>query len=504
MSPKEKRLTAAALATLMLAMAPAGRGAFASSHREAPFITKNPKVDATDFYLFRSYEPGREGYVTLVANYLPLQDAYGGPNYFTLDDKALYEIHIDNSGDAREDLTFQFRFKTELAGGEGLTVPVGGKNTAVPLFNIGPITAADTSALNVLETYSVKLMRGHRRNGSSGEVTNADGGGAVFKKPADYIGTKTFKDYDAYARAHVYNINVPGCDLPGKMFVGQRAESFAVNLGTIFDLVNAPPQVVVGGTDRAGRSLVPSTIKDKNITSLALELPIKCVASDSGIIGGWTTASLRQARVINPRASWRVPALEGGAFTQVSRLSTPLVNEVVIGLPDKDGFNASEPKDDKQFAAYVTNPSLPALLEMLFGAAGVRAPTKFPRQDLVVAFLTGVTGVNANGSTAEMLRLNTKVAPTTADKQNSLGAAGCFSFGMPTLTADTCDAAGFPNGRRPGDDTVDIALRVMMGYLLPMADAPSGQLAFTDASLQEAAQFDTAFPYLRTPTPGAR
>jgi uncharacterized protein DUF4331 len=506
MSAKEKRLVATALAGVAMAMAmvPAGGGAFASSHREAPFITKNPKVDAIDFYMFRSYETGRDGYVTLVANYLPLQDAYGGPNYFTLDDKALYEIHLDNNGDAKEDLTFQFRFKTELAGGDGLTVPVGDKKTAVPLFNIGPITAADTSALNVLESYSVKLMRGNRRNGKDMDIKNADGGATVFKKPADYIGTKTFKDYDAYAKAHIYNINIPGCDLPGKMFVGQRAESFAVNLGTIFDLVNAPPQVVVGGTDRAGRNLVPSTIKDKNITSIELEVPIKCVAGDSGIIGGWTTASVRQARVINPRAHWRVPALEGGAWTQVSRLSTPLVNEVVIGLPDKDRFNSSEPKDDGQFAAYVTNPSLPALLEVLFGAAGVRAPTKIPRQDLVVAFLTGVTGVNANGSTAEMLRLNTKVAATGIDKQNSLGAAGCFSFGTPNLMADTCDPAGFPNGRRPGDDVVDIALRVMMGYLLPMADAPSGQLAFTDATLQEAAMFDAAFPYLRTPNPGAK
>src|SRR4051794_7430885 len=419
MSPTRTRLTAAALAALMLTLAPGGRGAFASSHREAPFITKNPKVDATDFYMFRSYEPGRDGHVTLIANYFPLQDAYGGPHHFPLDHKELYQIHIDNNGDAREDLTFQFRFKTELAGDKGLAVPVGDKKTAVPLYNIGPTTAADTSALNVLETYTVQLMRGHRRNGQSSDVTNMDTGEATFKKPADNVGTKTFPDYAAYARAHLYTIKIPGCDAPGRMFVGQRAESFAVNLGTIFDLVNAPPQVVVGGVDRAGRNLVPSTIKDKNITSIELELPIKCVAGADGIIGGWTTASLRQARVINPRASWRIPALEGGAWTQVSRLSTPLVNEVVIGLPDKDRFNASEPRDDTQFAAYVTNPSLPALLGVLFGAAGGRAPTKTPRQDLVVAFLTGVKGVNENGSTAEMLRLNTKVAATASDKQNS-------------------------------------------------------------------------------------
>jgi len=503
MRPREKRLTALALA--LTAMVPAGGGALASSHREAPFITKNPKVDATDFYMFKSYEPGRENYVTLVANYLPLQDAYGGPNYFTLDPEALYEIHIDNTGDAREDLTFQFRFKTDLAGnGAGLAVPVGDKKTAVPLFNIGGITAADSSALNVLETYSVKVVRGSRR-GSGQDVTNAMGGAAAFKKPADYIGTKSYPapGYDAYARAHIYDINVPGCDASGKMFVGQRAESFAVNLGTIFDLVNAPPAVVAGGVDRASRALVPSTIADKNITTLALELPIKCLTGNGDVIGGWTTASLRQARVINPRATYRLPALEGGAWTQVSRLSNPLVNEVVVGLPDKDRFNASEPKDDGQFAAYVTHPSLSALLEVLFGAAGVKAPTKLPRADLVVAFLTGVEGVNKNGSTAEMIRLNTKLPATPKGMQNSLGAAGCFVNGALMPMAMGCDVAGFPNGRRPGDDVVDIALRVVMGYLLPAADAPAGQVPFTDATIQEDAQFDAAFPYLRTPRPGA-
>jgi hypothetical protein len=151
----------------------------------------------------------------------------------------------------------------------------------------------------------------------------------------------------------------------------------------------------------------------------------------------------------------------------------------------------------------VTNPSLPELLEVLFGAAGVVAPNKFPRVDLVAAFLTGVPNVNANGSTAEMMRLNTAIPATAKGAQNSLGAAGCFVEGALKLDNAGCDPAGFPNGRRPGDDTVDVALRVMMGYLLPKSDAPSGQLAFTDASLQEDAQFDATFPYLRTPNPGA-
>jgi hypothetical protein len=480
-----------------------GHVALASSHREAPFITENPKVDGTDFYFFRSYEAGKNDTVTLIANYQPLQDAYGGPNYFTMDPEALYEIHIDNDGDAKEDLTFQFRFKNDLAGGDGVALSIGGKSVAVPLFNVGPVSATDSTKLNVKETFTVKALRGNRRDTRSSEVTNATTGSNVFEKPTDNIGTKSFPDYPAYAAAHIYPINIPGCAKPGRMFVGQRKESFAVNLGTIFDLVNAPAAVVVGGNTAAGRALAPSTIDDKNITSLELELPIACVKGSGDVVGAWTTASLRQARVLNQRATYKFPALAGGAWTQVSRLGSPLVNEVVIGLRDKNRFNASEPRDDAQFADYVTNPTLPALIEILFGAAGVVAPTKFPRTDLVAAFLTGVDGVNKNGSVAEMLRLNTALPATPSGQQTALGAALCFVNGTLTLTNPGCDPAGFPNGRRPGDDVVDIALRVAMGYLLPAADAPSGQLGFTDAVLQADSQFDATFPYLKTPLPGA-
>jgi hypothetical protein len=492
-------------ALALLATTQAG-AAFASSHREAPFITRNPKVDGTDFYLFRSYQPGREAYVTVIANYQPLQDAYGGPNYFSLDPEAAYEIHIDNNADAKEDITFQFRFDNALAGGDGVKLNIGGKMVAVPLVNVGAVTAADTSKLNLNETYQVRVLRGGRRSGAGTELTNAAGGANKFTKPTDYIGTKTFSGpggYAAYAAAYVYDVNVPGCDTPSRLFVGQRKESFAVNLGTVFDLINAPAAVVVGGNTPAGRALVPSTIENKNITTFALELPIKCIKGTGDVIGGWTTASVRQVRVLNPRATYKLPALEGGAWTQISRLSSPLVNELVIGLRDKDRFNASEPKDDAQFADYVTNPTLPALIEVLFGSAGVVAPTKFPRADLVAAFLTGVDMVNKNGSTAEMLRLNTALPATPKGMQTALGAALCFVNGALKLDNPGCDPAGFPNGRRPGDDTVDIALRVAMGYLLPAADAPSGQLGFTDAVLQDDSQFDATFPYLRTPTPGA-
>ncbi len=439
----------------------------ASSHREAPRITERPKVDGTDFYVFRSYEPGRAAFVTFVANYIPLQDPYGGPNYFALDPKARYEIKIDNDGDAREDITFRFRFRNER---KNIALDIGPagqtQSVAVPVINVGQIMAGDTSALNVIESYSVDVIRGHE----SRRIRNADTGASRFEKPVDNIGMKSLPDYEAYAAARSYDIRIPGCH-DGRMFVGQRKDPFVVNLGEVFDLVNVTNPL--GPVNDEADDL-----SDKNVTSLILELPISCVTSRRGrVIGAWTTASL-------PKPG------EDDEWVQVSRLSNPLVNELVIGLKDKDRFNGSQPRHDGQFATYVTHPTLPAILEILFGAAGVKAPTLFPRADLVAAFLTGVSGLNDNGSVAEMIRLNTGTPPKPAGAQNNLGVIGG-------------DVAGFPNGRRPGDDVVDIALRVVMGVLLPPAVAPSGQLPFTDGALVDASHFASTFPYLRTPIPGS-
>ncbi len=461
-------------------------GAQASSHREAPLITEMPKVDATDFYMFNSYESGRTGFVTLVANYLPLQDAYGGPNYFTLANDALYEIHVDNDANAEEDITFQFRFTTEV---RGFPLSIGGKDVPIPLIQkggVGPMRS-DTDNLNVLESYTVDIVRGDRRTGTRESLVASIDGATQFTKPVDNIGNKTLADYEAYANAHIYEVMIPGCG-NGRVFVGQRKEGFVVNLGGTFDLINTNPLGPVDGEE--------NTLDDKNITSLALEVPIDCLAtSDNSVIGAWTTASLRQARVLNPEPKGSIDgskaaSISGGAYTQVSRLGSPLVNEVVIGLPDKNRFNHSEPADDAQFALYVTNPTLPALIEILFPS--VTAPTLFPRADLVAAFLTGVEGLNQpmNVVASEMLRLNTAIAAVASEAQNPLGVVGG-------------DTAGFPNGRRPGDDVVDIALRAVMGVLLDEADAPSGQLPYTDGAYVDATMFDTSFPYLKTPIAGS-
>jgi len=462
-------MTKSILAIVLAAGTLATGDLFASSHREAPLITGTPKLDGADFYMFNSYETGRSNFVTMVADYLPLQDPYGGPNYFELETNGIYEIEIDNNGDGREDITFQFQFFTTSAHISLAIGPPGSQVTnEIPLVDAGQITSSNISALNVEQTYTVKMILGNRRTGVAQYLTNAANGTIIFTKPVDNIGNKTLPAYNAYANAYMYNVLIPGSSTQGRLFVGQRKDPFVVNLGETFDLINYsnPLGPVNGGQD----SLV-----NKNITSLILEVPSSCLTNTSAVIGGWTTSS----------------QFQGTNIVQVSRLGQPLVNEVVIGLKDKDTFNASEPVNDAQFANYVTNPTLPALIQLLFGNLGVVAPTNFPRTDLVEVFLTGIPGLNqTTPALAEELRLNTTTPPVPAAQQNDLGVIGG-------------DVAGFPNGRRPGDDVVDIALRVMMGVLLSTNDAPSGQLPFTDGALVTANMFQQVFPYINPPLAGS-
>lgn len=499
--------------------------ALASSHREAPGITEMPKVDNTDLYAFRSYEPGREAYVTLIANFQPGENPGDGPNYYTMDPDAIYEIHIDNTGDAVEDLTFQFKFTNTLKGDTGKTLTVGGKSLAIPLRHIGPLSAPGDANLGEDESYTVTAVTGGRRSGKRDTVTNAAGGS--FMKPFDNAGNKSIPNYADYAGKFVYNAAIPGCATQGRVFAGQRAEYFAVNLGPVFDLVNFVPiegdnDPVYGNGSPFPGGITQSAnnqelIGKKNVTSIAIEVPIACLTgTGNGVIGVWSTASLPQAKLAKPNPSYKSPALYGGAYTQVSRLGMPLVNEVVIGLPQKDLFNAAKPTQDGALADYVTNPTFPAILDALFRAPvnstlGTNftnlAPTNFPRNDLVATFLTGIATLNQlkTVTASEMLRLNTGVSPTPRAAQSTFGVVGN-------------DLAGFPNGRRPGDDTVDIVLRVAMGRLchpVPIAgkmtdlglckpaDAPTGLVAFTDGAPSSASNILNAFPYLNPPLRGA-
>lgn len=460
----------------------------ASSHREAPTIAGLPRVDATDFYMFRSYEPGRADFITFIANYIPFQDPQGGPNFYNMDPGAVYDINIDNTGSGKPGLVFEFQFRNKT---KNLTVTTGGHPVAVPVINTGPIDPAAVN-LNVVQSYTVAVT-----NGSSAKQSaqNLSLGSTLFYKPADNIGVKSIPDYPAYAAGYTYSIGIPGCATPGRVFVGQRKESFFVDIGDLFDLVNTNP---IGPRDGNQNDLT-----GKNVTSIALEVATNClVKGGDPVIGAYTTASMRDPR--NPS--------DTGSLQQVSRLGMPLVNEVIIGLPDKDKFNASQPSDDGQFALYVTNPSFPVILHALFGTAA-NVPG-VPRNDLVAAYLTGIKGVNqaAHVTPSEMLRLNTAVPPTAPASQNDLGViAG--------------DLAGFPNGRRPYDDVVDITLRVAEGALCGaigscgslMSNPNSGQ-AYTDGvraagpdvshlsvtgRIFAADTYLPGFPYLFTPIPGS-
>ena len=464
--------------------------AMASSHREAPIIAGKPRVDGTDFYMFRSYEPGRSDYVTFLANYIPFQDPQGGPNFYQMDEHAVYAINVDNDGSGRPDLTFEFRFKSET---KDLAVPSGGKKIAVPLINIGPVDPAGKN-LNVVESYTVSVVR---EGTSLGLAENESDEETTFYKPTDNIGHKSIPNYPEYASHFVYDVEIPGCAAPGRVFVGQRKEGFFINVGEIFDLVNMNP---VGPRDAKKNDL-----SRKNVTSIALEVPIKCLTKGSDpVIGGYTTAYL---------------ASEGSSqYRQVSRVGMPLVNEVVIGLPDKDTFNASPPTKDAQFLNYVTNPSLPVLLNSLFGDAAKVPGT--PRNDLVAAFLTGVKNLNQplHVTPAEMMRLNTSIAPTPPAQQNDLGVLGG-------------DLAGFPNGRRPYDDVVDVTLRVAEGVLCGFTTGgapkvtcgsetqdPNHGAPYTDGvraagpdemhlhvsgAINPDDSYMSAFPYLDSPLPGS-
>ena len=462
------------LAASALALTASTLPAMASSHREAPMIAGMPRLDASDFYLFRSYEPGHEGFVTMIADYVPLQDPGGGPNFFQMETNGYYDMNVDSSGTGKPTYTFRFRFKDMT---KGISLNVGGVKVAIPLINDGQISTGNHKALNRTETYTVSLVTYSSSGVATETLLTTMNGNSTLAKPADNIGDKSIPDYAEYAAGFTYTLQIPGCTGHGRVFVGQRKDPFVVNLGETFDLVNYANPV--------GEQYDNSAMDDlagKNVTSLVWELPAACLTNvGDPVVGAWTTSSLGVTAA-------------GGAVTyqQVSRLANPLVNELVIGLPDKDKFNASLPADDAQFAKYVTNPTVPALIQALFNTP---APTQFPRQDLVAVFLTGVPGLNqpANMVTpSEEMRLNTSIKPTAYGAQNRLGVIGG-------------DNAGYPNGRRPGDDVVDITLRVAMGRLYTLglfggaSNAPSGGLDFTDGAYTDDTHYLQAFPYVMPP-----
>jgi len=466
-----------------------------SSHSEAPGSSNFPATDPTDFYMFQSYEPGRSGYTTMIANFNPRHPPFGGPNYYALDTHFYYNIYIDNTGEGTTDIHFQFQFISELAaGGRGLFLNVGkNQKLYVPLKALGPITAGDNSALNFLEYFRATVINSE---GSSGPITNSVTGSATFTKPWDNVGSKTFPDYSTYAAQYVYTINIPGCATAGRVYVGQVADPFSINIGLIFDLVNFVP-INGAGTAPFPQGIVNDASNNQlrwlNVDSIILEVPTSClVGSGNGVIGGWIATTSIEGR------------------RQKARLGNPLINELLIGLPDKDVWNRRHPTTDGLFHKYISYPTFPEILNILFLTAvnqlakanfKTLAPTNFPRTDLQAVYLTGIAGINQlaippSGGFIEYLRLNTSIKPTPQANQSYLGVLGG-------------DLAGFPNGRRPGEDIIDITLRAAMGALCGITpycttkQASTSTVQYIDGAPVSAIDFPNAFPYVNEPTPGS-
>jgi hypothetical protein len=449
-----------------------------SSHREAPEIAKDPVADSTDVYAFVS--PDQPGTVTLIANYIPLQGPAGGPNFYEFGDDVLYEIHVDNNGDGRADVSFQFRFRTTV------------RNPETFLYNTGPIQSLTSANWNRRQNYDVTV--------SSGFSSRTIGTGLAC--PPCNIGPLSTPDYSALAAQAVHQL---GGGIT--VFAGQRAEAFYVDLGSIFDLADLRPFANLHATFglpglKAGPGV--NATDHLNVHSIAIQVPVSTLTrSGHPTIGVWTTASRQRVRLWDADNGQNV---DSGPFRQVSRLGNPLVNEVLIPLGHKDQWNSLPPSDDKRFASYVTHPGLAALLPDLYpgvfpNLAALVSAGK-PRADLEAILLTGIpTGIipgftNFTGPVlADMLRLNTSIAPTPAGKQSIYGLVGG-------------DPGGFPNGRRVTDDVVAIELRALAGVTYPLIDktfkpdAAAGQLTdgLTPASVSDPPLGH--FPYLGVPYSG--
>ncbi len=447
-----------------------------SSHREAPEISKDPVADSTDVYAFVS--PDKPGTVTLIANYLPLEGPAGGPNFYEFGDDVLYEIHIDTHGHSEADITYQFRFQTQLP------------NPDTFLYNTGPITSLTSPAWNRRQTYSVTRVDGR------GQHTL----GAGLICPPCNIGPLSTPDYAAALAEPAVHTLSDG----SRVFAGQRAEGFYVDLGSIFDLADLRPfQNFQVFAKAQGLKAAPgvNTPKFLNVHSIALQVPISRVtARGRPVIGVWTTASRQRVRILDDSQD-----VLSGPFTQVSRLGNPLVNEVIIPLGKKDFWNTQQPAHDKQFAQYVAHPELAALLPVLYPGVfpnlAALDKAKTARADLEAILLTGIPKGVAGGFTnftgpvqADLLRLNTSIPPTTS-KPSIFGLLGG-------------DAAGFPNGRRVFDDVVSIELRAIAGVTFKLidpsytVDAAAGQLTdgLTPADL--GTPYLSHFPYLGVPYDG--
>ncbi len=460
---------AAALALSMLV------GVQASSHREAPLITEDPVADNTDVYAFVS--PDKPDTVTLISNWIPFENPAGGPNFYNFGDDVLYEFEIDNDGDAVQDIEFEFRFHTKIV------------NPNTFLYATGPISVKNgkySSTFNYRQFYTVSMTKNGRRHVL----------GRNLPVPPNNVGPRSTPNYGRLANAGIHRVK-NGV----KVFAGQRDEAFPVDLGSIFDLAALrplqPAHILPPNQAQPG---INST-DGFNVHSIALQVPKHLVTKSSKqpVIGVYSTTYRRRTRVYQGARENGAGAnpKHRGTWVQVSRLGNPLVNELVIPLKDKDRFNASDPRFDKQFAKYVATPFLDNALASVIkpGVFSCFPNVNGPRNDLVTIYLTGVPGLNAlkaKPTPAEYLRLNTAIAPSgdNPNQQSSLGLLGG-------------ELDGFPNGRRLNDDVVDISLRAVAGATPVGAcagEAPNDRLG--DGVAGNDKRYMTRFPYIPHPFSG--
>jgi Domain of unknown function (DUF4331) len=459
----------AAAAALAASRGPSPDEAAASSHREAPLIADDPTADNTDLYAFVS--PDDPSKVTIIANYIPLEEPAGGPNFNKFGDGVRYNIYVDRTGDARADLTYQFRFETQI------------QNPNTFLYNTGPITSLNDPDFNLRQTYQVRRIT--RGAGPPTAVLGTD-----IPTPPVNIGPRSTPNYESLASAAVK-------DLGGgvKVFAGQRDDPFYVDLGSIFDLAGLRPFNPLHLIP-LGAELGVDGVAGYNTHTIALQVPKTDLTSfGNSIVGIWAAADRPSIQALGSR---RIRT--AGHAVQVSRLGNPLINEVVIPLGDKDYWNAQDPHDDQQFLKYYRSPELAGLINALYPPLGNNVPTA-NRDDLVAVLLTGVktpdVNLNFTGDVkADMLRLNTAIAPTAP-----VGAGK-------RLGVLDGDLAGFPNGRRLEDDVTDVEIRAVACGYGPVVAAltglcnlsPNNQLG--DGVDRNDRPFLSSFPYVGTPHQG--
>jgi hypothetical protein len=431
---------AAVLSVFLAAPAPF----YAASHREAPLTALDHPADITDFFAFVSYDDPSK--VTFILNVDPLLEPSNGPNYFPFDPEVLYTIKIDNNYDAQEDVSFEFRFFTEVRAGGVFTGFVGAGNGIGGVIPpaITALDGAGSDGLSLRQHYTVTLVKGQTR-------TDITPPGGLIAVPSN-TGPRTMPNYSALAAQGVYKMQ-NGM----RVFAGTVDDPFYIDLGATFDSFNFRPGAFPSGTpplltaaqDADDKSnSAPDMLSGFNVNTIALEVPISMITQPGKpTIGTWG-ATYRPQMTVRTNVSSNQ---NSGDWIQVQRMGNPLINEVIIGTADKDRWSRTAPSADNQFAAYDLDP----LLAKVFGALGLAVPPA-PRVDLLplVQYTPLITGDPSipTGPIADLLRLNTSIKPTPAASRSRMAVLGG-------------DNAGFPNGRRITDDVTDIAMRVVAGVL---------------------------------------